>query len=290
MRALEASARITDVLVAHGGLPAYKASGDGWDQIREATAIALTGSLTLLLDGVLHRLLAALRDLGFIPNDPERRKDFLDGFLGHLYEDLPEEVSKAALEAAQNGRMISFLELRKQTKIEFSWTVWDEWTEKELRDRYYRFSQETAERLIGDVGKVLDRAYVDGLGIDDAAEELRRVFHDMEDWKLQRIARTEINAAQNEGRYRSFQESGVVDYIQWVTAKDDRVRFIPRDKADHRVLHGEVIRLGETFSNGLRYPHDREGTPLNEFINCRCTFRAYFPKPGMLIYKTPFIP
>ncbi|SDW16985.1 hypothetical protein SAMN05444487_101430 [Marininema mesophilum] len=38
----------------------------------------------------------------------------------------------------------------------------------------------------------------------------------------------------------------------------------PRDKADHRKLHGQVIRRGERFSNGLRYPRDRESTPIKE--------------------------
>ena len=56
----------------------------------------------------------------------------------------------------------------------------------------------------------------------------------------------------------------------WVTAHDDRVRGLKEtDTADHVELDGEIIRLGDTYSNGLKYPGDTDG-PIEEWINCRC--------------------
>lgn len=139
----------------------------------------------------------------------------------------------------------------------------------------YTFSQSSIEALVGDVAESLSRSYEQGLGIRDAANELREVFQGLKGSRLRLIARTEINQAQNESAQRTMEGFGV-QYKQWLTARDSRVRgHDPRDKANHIKLHGEVVGIHERFSNGLYIPGDRTG-PIVEWINCRCRVRPYF--------------
>jgi len=77
------------------------------------------------------------------------------------------------------------------------------------------------------------------------------------------IARTVSGAALNAGRYAVWQSRGVTHH-RWITARDAEVRDT------HALQHGQVVRIGEAFQNGLLYPHDPNG-PAREVINCRCT-------------------
>lgn len=74
---------LTDYLLQHGALPAYKAADDYLTQAEER----LTQRLNRLFEGVQNRLISKLRDLRYIPADPDRRQEFLPEFLGHLYDD-----------------------------------------------------------------------------------------------------------------------------------------------------------------------------------------------------------
>jgi HK97 family phage portal protein len=77
------------------------------------------------------------------------------------------------------------------------------------------------------------------------------------------IARTETGFAFNTGRHEGMRQNGV-ELQEWLTARDSKVRD------SHVELDGEIVGIGDTFSNGLRYPLDPSG-PADEVINCRCT-------------------
>lgn len=68
-------------------------------------------------------------------------------------------------------------------------------------------------------------------------------------------------------------EDDLIDYIQWLSTEDERTRH------SHRQLNGQIIKKGNTFSNGLRYPCNKG--ELKEFINCRCTLVPYIPDYDM---------
>ena len=81
-----------------------------------------------------------------------------------------------------------------------------------------------------------------------------------------RAARTATTSAENAGRLYGFERAaalGIDLEIEWEATLDDRTR------ESHRELDGERIQVGETFSNGLRYPGDPAGDP-SEVYNCRC--------------------
>ncbi|WP_297981539.1 phage minor head protein [uncultured Methanobrevibacter sp.] len=96
----------------------------------------------------------------------------------------------------------------------------------------------------------------------------------MKGWESRRIARTEINSPQNEGAFSVYDELGV-EYHMWWTGQDNRVRD------SHAPLHGHIVAVGNTFSNGLLFPGDKSG-PIKEWINCRCTTLPYIIPLGKM--------
>lgn len=117
-------------------------------------------------------------------------------------------------------------------------------------------------------GPALDRlraALQEGLAEGESVEKIAARVEDVfavERSRARRIARTEVAEAFNGGRYETMDAAGV-QKIEWLSARDNRVRD------SHQDVDGEVVTLGEPFSNGLLYPLDPDGPP-EEVVNCRC--------------------
>ena len=94
---------------------------------------------------------------------------------------------------------------------------------------------------------------------------LKRVFGN-KDARAATIAQTETGIAESNARIKQFIASGVT-HIRWETSRDDAVR------ESHVQVSNQVVPLGATFSNGLRWPHDPRGAAA-DVINCRCIPRA----------------
>ena len=146
--------------------------------------------------------------------------------------------------------------------------------EEDLFERIFIASQATMARVEQSIMTILLDGYKSGKGINFVANELTRRFDQLTTWESKRIARTEIHNSHNTAVMDTYNEIGV-EYTMWITAHDDRVRGLkPTDTADHVELDGEIIRLGDTYSNGLKYPGDTDG-PIEEWINCRCSNAPY---------------
>jgi HK97 family phage portal protein len=104
-----------------------------------------------------------------------------------------------------------------------------------------------------------------GESIEKIADRVEEVFG-VERSRARRIARTEVAEAFNGGRYATMKEAGV-ERLEWLSARDERVRD------SHVEVDGEIVMLGDKFSNGLLYPTDKDG-PAEEIVNCRCVFLA----------------
>lgn len=138
-----------------------------------------------------------------------------------------------------------------------------------LETRTYQLSEKTLARVDGQINDIIVKGYEEGMGIDKVSRDIRRRFGQLKTWESVRIARTEIHNSQCLGVIKGYEDMGV-EYIQWSTARDSRVRGLrPKDSADHIHMEGEIIRMGGVFSNGLMYPGDMNG-PAAEIINCRC--------------------
>ncbi len=143
-----------------------------------------------------------------------------------------------------------------------------------LMNQSFTASAATLERIQGNIMKNISQSYSEGLGIRDAARNLQKEFRKIRTYEVERIARTEINGAQNRGAYQTYLDNAV-EYHQWWTGQDARVRD------SHKLLHGEIVRVGNSFSNGLSYPGDRSG-PISEWIHCRCTTVPYLMPLGYM--------
>ena len=139
--------------------------------------------------------------------------------------------------------------------------------EEDLLTRVFIASERTLARVDRSIMDIITLGYKSGNGINSVANELTRRFDQLTTWESKRIARTEIHNAHNRGTMDKYQEFGV-EYTMWIAADDERTR------ESHLEINGEIIRLGDTYSNGLKYPGDTDG-PIEEWINCRCSNAPY---------------
>ena len=139
--------------------------------------------------------------------------------------------------------------------------------EEDLLERVFLASQATLNRVDTSIKTLLTEGYQSGKGINYVSNLLVKRFDQLQTWEAQRIARTEIHNSHNTAVMDTYNEYGV-EYTMWIAADDERTR------ESHLEINGEIIRLGDTYSNGLRFPGDTDG-PIEEWINCRCSNAPY---------------
>lgn len=116
------------------------------------------------------------------------------------------------------------------------------------------------------------QAMMQGKSIREIASDIAKTFGEKNQASAIRNARTMMTAAENAGRQYGFERAnkmGLDVSQQWVATLDDRTRH------SHRLLDGEIRKVGEKFSNGVRYPGDPNGEP-QEVYNCRCCLIGAF--------------
>jgi len=139
--------------------------------------------------------------------------------------------------------------------------------EEDLLTRVFIASERTLARVDRSIMDIITLGYKSGNGINAVANELTRRFDQLQTWESKRIARTEIHNAHNRATMDKYNEYDI-EYTMWIAADDERTR------ESHLEINGEIIRLGDTYSNGLKYPGDTDG-PIEEWINCRCSNAPY---------------
>ena len=142
-------------------------------------------------------------------------------------------------------------------------------TEK-IKQTNFKFSDKTKQRVTREINEILTHSETEGIGPYQVAEQIKDKFNDLKTWEANRIARTEINRADNEYRFNDIMDNDLIDYVKWHANIDEKTR----DSHEH--VNGEIVRKGELFSNGLRFPGDPNG-PAKEVMNCRCSIVPYIP-------------
>jgi SPP1 gp7 family putative phage head morphogenesis protein len=140
--------------------------------------------------------------------------------------------------------------------------------EQDLLDKVFIASQATLARVDTSIKTLLTEGYQSGKGINYVANLLIKRFDQLQTWEAQRIARTEIHNSHNTAVMDTYNEIGV-EYTMWISAGDDG-----RTRDSHLEVDGEIIPVGGTYSNDLKYPGDTDG-PIEEWINCRCSNAPY---------------
>lgn len=118
------------------------------------------------------------------------------------------------------------------------------------------------------MAKQMRLSLAEGISNSETIDQLRDRVAAVLDVSLGRartVASTETGVAFNSGRNEAMVQAGI-NKQQWLSARDPDVR---ETHAPGTGVDGEVIEMGETFSNGLRWPQDPSGAP-GETINCRC--------------------
>ena len=112
------------------------------------------------------------------------------------------------------------------------------------------------------------------------------------DYRAELIARTETGRAANIGSMVGATSTGLVTVKEWIAAKDNRTRRIPRDQFDHLNMDGTKIPMDATFKiqnkkggfEFMLHPCDSSGS-AGDVCNCRCTlgYEAQRDRNGKLL-------
>jgi len=259
--------------------------------LQEQQAISrLNKKLNGLFSNVFEETIDRFDSLGHMPSSDSQRKRIINA-ISEAGDDYKEIAATEGVDSARRGYLKEVSTLRviglDVVREDMSKRIVDL-----IRAHSFIASDLTISRITGDVMGNLAKSYEEGLGIKEARERLRTEFADIKTNQLNTIARTETISLQNEGQYTAKQENNV-EYHQWWTGQDERVRgnpagLYPNSDANHWELHGQIVKVGDKFSNGLLYPGDRSGgqSTIEEWINCRChdvTFimpEGYMAPPG----------
>ena len=186
------------------------------------------------------------------------------------------------MEGAEGAFQRQARSILKRGGVEITWDLVEPRAVEVLKDLSFQASRRLMERVTGDVKSVLLKGVGEGLGTREIGDLLKDEIHDLSSKQAEGIARTEVNSASNKGSFMAMEEAQV-EYVQWIAAQDSRTR------PTHLAHHALVVRRGERFPNGLRHPGDRDGTPIGEWVSCRCAGVAYFPLRPELGQSTPFV-
>lgn len=116
------------------------------------------------------------------------------------------------------------------------------------------YAEMVCNTTYGRVDTILRGALSSGLSIGETSALITEYFADNAAYRAERVARTEMVRASNAGRMHSMM-ANEWPFNMWVSQRDTRVR------EEHISLDGEVVRVGDSFSNGLDYPQE---------VMCRC--------------------
>lgn len=134
-----------------------------------------------------------------------------------------------------------------------------------IRERAFQFAQKVNETTEAALREALTEAIKAGDSIADVEKRIEDIFGIARGARTEMIARTEVVSASNQGAVAAYEQSGVVEGIEWVSSRDSIVR-------ESHQIDGDVVSLkgDDTFKNGLKFPGD-PAAPPEEIIQCRCT-------------------
>jgi len=132
-------------------------------------------------------------------------------------------------------------------------------------------AQKVNDTTFGGLTELFQQASDEGLSVPNTMDRLSGYFTERKQpYQLERIARTTLISANNAASMAGYEQSGVVESVEWLATLDNRVR------ETHLAAHGQKQPLGRAFDVGgenVRYPGDPWASAENR-INCRCTVIA----------------
>lgn len=112
------------------------------------------------------------------------------------------------------------------------------------------------------INKIIVKGQAGGKNIRDIAKEITEKVKGMEKTRAMVIARTETATTSTTTYYEGLVKAGL-EKTWW------HVGGGKTDRPSHVACNGETIGVEETFSCGLKHPHELDA-PAEEIINCHC--------------------
>lgn len=160
-----------------------------------------------------------------------------------------------------------------------------------------QISAEITQTTKNQIQQYLLKSVEEGLTLQETIKLLRTAG--ITDYRAEMIARTETGRAANIGSMVGTAATGLVTMKEWIAARDNRTRRVPRDMFDHYHMDGIKVPFDEKFNvktkNGgfepMLHPCDPSGS-AGDVINCRCTLgyeavRGEDGKPKKLANNPP---
>jgi len=114
----------------------------------------------------------------------------------------------------------------------------------------------TREALLASIKEGIDAAE----GFDQISQRITDVYKDAEAYRVERIARTEVSSALNEGAIQGYKQAGITK-LEWVTVNGGEAEICQDND-------GEIRDIGKAFPSGETQPPNHP--------NCKCSVVAVF--------------
>ncbi|MFW6090519.1 MAG: phage minor head protein [Actinomycetota bacterium] len=217
-------------------------------QLRERLAEVLGELIDRVEDGVSERGIPSERAVG------RQLLGELDDLEEQLVEVLAEEVGEEALRAIRHVEEV-VAAARKQLPDSLR-------PYPNIDDRLWKTLSRLGNRMLGRMVSRTTDALAAAAEVDMPVTELRTVLGEMLEGEITQLSRHAMGDARNEATETTERDLGVRRH-RWVTAGDELVR------PAHAQVDGEVVEVGERFSNGWRRPGG---------VGCRCRLEPV-PEP-----------
>ena len=199
----------------------------------------------------------AIQDLEGEMLDPE----YWDGQLEQLKK-ISNKYFVLAMQASGADLLALFQDLG--LNVTPDWSIYDTGAVGRFKNRMNQgklaeITETMREQLRGTIREGIEGGWTE----QEMADSIRDHYNIAQN-RAQTIARTELGGVINDSRTEGFKDVGFHKH-SWLSARDGSVRTDPFNHA----IDGETVEIGETFSNGLRWPNDPQGEAGN-IINCRC--------------------
>ena len=151
-------------------------------------------------------------------------------------------------------------------KLGISWDVTNPFVTQLLDQAAKRTGVALGEAVSPLLRETIADAYERGLSVDDTASLITEKLADAKQYQARMLARTDLNGLANGASVMTARMAGV-QYKQWLTAEDDRVR------EQHVEADGQMVPVDQPFlvcGENLDYPGDPAGSDECT-CNCRCT-------------------
>lgn len=177
---------------------------------------------------------------------------------GELFATLTEPQMMRAMDLT--GKVLNELFTELGIQVEPVFNIYDTGAINRLQFRVTKVKNLVSETMRNQVRGVLEVGVKEGRTTAEIADGIRHVFNVGQN-RSTAIARTELGGVVNDSRIEGFLSEGFL-YHEWLSSRDVKVR-------PEHTIDGEIVKIGEMFSNLLLYPNDPGGDAGN-VINCRC--------------------